>query len=273
MQHHFDKDIAVEYGIIEAILLNNIQYWLEKNEANNENYYDGSYWTYNSIKAFNKLFPYCSERQIQNALKHLKEENIIKTGNYNVSTYDRTLWYAFTEKGTSIMQKCKMETAKMLNGNVKNVEPIPNNKPNNINKLIFINNWEDNLQCEQISKTTNEKCCRRSCYNINGKNYCNQHSKPIIKNIIGESKNSFIKPTLEEVKKYCLERKNNIDPEYFIDFYESKGWCIGDNKMKDWKACVRTWEKNNKKDKNFNPANDYDISRIDESKFIHKVGD
>lgn len=56
-------------------------------------------------------------------------------------------------------------------------------------------------------------------------------------------KERFIKPTLEEVKEYCLERKNGIDAEKFIDFYESKGWLVGKTKMKDWKACVRTWEK------------------------------
>jgi hypothetical protein len=53
----------------------------------------------------------------------------------------------------------------------------------------------------------------------------------------------FTKPTAEEVKAYCVERKNNVDPDKFIDFYESKGWLIGKNPMKDWKACVRTWEK------------------------------
>ena len=53
----------------------------------------------------------------------------------------------------------------------------------------------------------------------------------------------FTKPTAEEVKAYCSERKNNVDPDKFIDFYESKGWVIGKNPMKDWKACVRTWEK------------------------------
>ena len=58
----------------------------------------------------------------------------------------------------------------------------------------------------------------------------------------------FIKPTLEEVKEYCSERKNNVDPEAFIDFYESKGWKIGNNQMKDWKASIRTWEKRNKKE-------------------------
>jgi len=55
----------------------------------------------------------------------------------------------------------------------------------------------------------------------------------------------FTKPTLEEVKKYCEDRKNNIDAESFIDFYESKGWKIGKENMRDWKACIRTWEKRN----------------------------
>ena len=57
----------------------------------------------------------------------------------------------------------------------------------------------------------------------------------------------FIKPTIEEVKAYCKERNNGVDYERFIDFYESKGWKVGNNPMKDWKACVRTWEKRNQK--------------------------
>ena len=52
----------------------------------------------------------------------------------------------------------------------------------------------------------------------------------------------FIPPTLEEVEAYCKERGNNINPQSFVDFYSSKGWMVGKNKMKDWKACVRTWE-------------------------------
>ena len=60
----------------------------------------------------------------------------------------------------------------------------------------------------------------------------------------------FEKPTIEEIAQYCTERNNSIDAEEFYDFYESKAWHIGKNKMKDWKACVRTWEKRNKpKDK------------------------
>jgi len=52
----------------------------------------------------------------------------------------------------------------------------------------------------------------------------------------------FVKPALKEVQDYCRERKNNVNPQTWIDHYESKGWMIGKNKMVDWKAAVRTWE-------------------------------
>lgn len=196
MQHSFDIDIAKEYGILEAILLNNLWFWIDKNRANNTNYYDGYYWTYNSTRAFNELFPYVSQRQIQNALKKLIDNEILQTGNYNKVAYDRTLWYAFTEKGKCIMQKCKMDYAEKGNGLCKNVKPIPN---------------------------------------------INSDEKP------SKKTNIFKKPTLEEVKQYCIERQNKIDAENFIDYYEANGWKVGKNPMKDWKAAIRTWERRNTK--------------------------
>ena len=125
MQHSFNIEIAKEYGLLEAIIINNLFFWIEKNKANNVNYYDGTYWTYNSIKALNELFPYASERKISYALKHLEEEGIIKTGNYNKLAQDRTLWYAFTEKGISILQNCCFHFTKSTNGFYKSDEPIP----------------------------------------------------------------------------------------------------------------------------------------------------
>lgn len=56
----------------------------------------------------------------------------------------------------------------------------------------------------------------------------------------------FAPPSLEEVKSYCQERNNGVNPETFIDFYASKGWKVGNQPMKDWKACVRTWERRDK---------------------------
>lgn len=65
-------------------------------------------------------------------------------------------------------------------------------------------------------------------------------------NVREEKAKRFYPPTIDEVKQYCEERKNNIDPMAFIDFYSSKGWMIGKNRMKDWKAAVRTWERKRK---------------------------
>ena len=59
---------------------------------------------------------------------------------------------------------------------------------------------------------------------------------------------AFQKPSIEDVREYCVERGNNVDPESFVNFYESKGWMVGKNKMKDWKAAVRTWERSRKAD-------------------------
>lgn len=56
-------------------------------------------------------------------------------------------------------------------------------------------------------------------------------------------RSKFVKPTVDEVRAYCKERKNTVNPETFCDFYESKGWKIGKDPMRDWKAAVRTWER------------------------------
>jgi hypothetical protein len=65
-------------------------------------------------------------------------------------------------------------------------------------------------------------------------------------NIVKEKpiKKQFNQPTLEEVSSYCLERKNGIDPQKWFNHYTSNGWMVGKNKMKDWRASVRTWESN-----------------------------
>lgn len=64
----------------------------------------------------------------------------------------------------------------------------------------------------------------------------------------------FKKPTIEEINKYCLDRNNNINAEQFFDFYESKGWKVGNQPMKDWKASVRTWEKKEREKRTWRAA-------------------
>lgn len=60
----------------------------------------------------------------------------------------------------------------------------------------------------------------------------------------GAAGKRFTKPSVSEIRDYCEERNNGIDAQEFFDFYEAKGWMIGRSPMKDWRACVRTWEKN-----------------------------
>lgn len=65
-------------------------------------------------------------------------------------------------------------------------------------------------------------------------------------------KKNFIPPTVEEVSAYCKSRNNGIDAQSFVDFYTCKGWMVGKNKMKDWKAAIRTWERGRKQGGNNN---------------------
>jgi hypothetical protein len=87
-----------------------------------------------------------------------------------------------------------------------------------------------------VDKPSLKMCTDNTNINITNTNLTDSNKKALFK-----------KPTLDEVKNYCILRKNNIEAEAFIDFYESKGWQIGKETMKSWKACVRTWESREKK--------------------------
>jgi len=117
---------------------------------------------------------------------------------------------------------------------------------NTLGTIVTVANW-DFYQLDEIEGNT-----KRIAVETPSKHYLdtNKNDKERLKND-NKSNNRFTPPTLEEVKVYCIERKNNVDAEKFIDFYESKGWMVGKNKMKQWKAAVRNWEKNstNKKTK------------------------
>lgn len=94
-------------------------------------------------------------------------------------------------------------------------------------------------------------------------------------NVNVKNKRRFTPPTEEEVRAYCEERGNCVDPQTFINFYDSKGWMIGKNRMKDWKAAVRTWERSGRSDQTrqevtakrdrFNnfPSRSYDMDNLE----------
>ncbi len=99
-----------------------------------------------------------------------------------------------------------------------------------------------------------------------------------------ETKKRFTPPTLEEVTVYCMERNNGLDPQKFVDYYTAIDWHIGKNKMKDWKATIRTWERNNYSQKsasqqknekksplnNYNDFNNTETNLNDLAMLLHK---
>lgn len=127
MIHSFNTQIAKVCGVREAILLYNIDFWIAKNKANQRHFYDGRYWTYNSSKAFAEIFDYLTQKVIEKLLAKLIKDGYLIKGNYNANSFDRTAWYALTDKyyqlkgnaflqmGNSISPNGEMDTSKWGN--------------------------------------------------------------------------------------------------------------------------------------------------------------
>ena len=97
MNFHFDGAVAEMYGVDGAVFISRLQFWIEKNAANDRHYHEGRYWTYNSLRAMEKLFPFWSRRQIERIVKNLKDKGVLLTANYARDSHDRTLFYALDE--------------------------------------------------------------------------------------------------------------------------------------------------------------------------------
>lgn len=104
----FDARIAEKYSVEEAIVINKLFGWLKYNAVNGKNFKEGRYWTFNSLSAFKKYFPFWNESKIKRILIDLagcteksdskpKHESVIIKGNFNKSSFDRTIWYSFTD--------------------------------------------------------------------------------------------------------------------------------------------------------------------------------
>lgn len=122
-----------------------------------------------------------------------------------------------------------------------------NIKSNTHYSIITICNW-DTYQGSEIPKEQAKE--QPSNRQVTGKEQAsntnkNEENDKNVKNV--KKKRNIIPPKIEWIKKYCIVRGNNIDPERFFDHYEGNGWFRGKTKMKDWQATVRTWEKGDNK--------------------------
>lgn len=144
----FSKEDAQQYGVEAAVMLHHIRYWVDKNEANDKNFIEDRYWTFNSTTAFSKLFPFWSARKIGRLLTKLEEEGAIVSSRFNKQKYDRTKWYTL---GDGITKTDPNHSIYLVNGNDKKGQPIPNNKQNTTSDYnivypfdspSFLNHWK-----------------------------------------------------------------------------------------------------------------------------------
>ena len=220
MEHSFNTEIARVYGVHAAVFIHNLYWWICKNEANGRHYYEGRNWTYNSLTALEKLFPYFTRRQIRTVIANCEAKGAVIKGNFNKKGYDRTNWYALSEEVLQIYggyADTGTSCAQTVTGAMpERAQPMPK---------------------------TAQYCAQTSTPIPDSKPY----SKPDIESIGAKApkptRKRFEKPTVEDVKAYCQERHNSIDAERFVDYYEAKGWMVGKSHMRDWRAAVRNWER------------------------------
>lgn len=111
-------------------------------------------------------------------------------------------------------------------------------------------------------QNNNKVACEKSESNININKNINKNININKNKNINSKRGGFTPPTLSEVQAYCKERNNNVNAETFVNFYQSKDWYVGKNKMKDWKAAVRTWEnKSRQENKQQEPELDSDLDK------------
>jgi Fe2+ or Zn2+ uptake regulation protein len=117
-------ELACILGVTEAVVLQQIHYWIQINQKTNQNFHNGEYWTYNSYENWQKQFPFWSVTTIRRALVALEKHGLVVVGNFNRKNFDRTRWYRIDHKrfaeliGCSCVQNGQIEYSKLA-------RPIP----------------------------------------------------------------------------------------------------------------------------------------------------
>jgi hypothetical protein len=165
------------------------------------------------------------------------------------------------DESTDFMQKCGGKTSFSTRSIINNPLQSPPLRGTPLSPLYEISggipeNSKLNSESKSEMAITSSRMADKAPESQKEYNFTSERKKPVKLNsrdVCEYSEKSefqlkrsvFKKPMICDIKNYCDERKNSIDPEHFFDYYESKGWRVGNSPMKDWKACVRTWERNN----------------------------
>lgn len=128
-RHTFNPDVAVQVGINAAVIYENILWWCERNAVKGRNIHDGNAWTFNSVSAFGKLFPYLTAKQIRTALDRLQDAGLLDVGNFNEDQRDRTKWYAPAKGTEAFARLVQLHLPARAQTFAREGEPLPDSKP------------------------------------------------------------------------------------------------------------------------------------------------
>lgn len=161
-----DTVLATQIGLNEAIVLQQVHYWIEINKTKQTNFYEGSYWTYNSIKEWNKSFPFFGEKTLNRIFKNLEKLGILKTGNFNKLRMDRTKWYSIDySKLESYINDS--EASENETDNEYQEEEEANGQ---IDQMHLPKKENANGQNDQMEEDKMSECNGSKCPNANGQN-------------------------------------------------------------------------------------------------------
>ncbi len=115
--HTFNPVLARDYGTDVAIFLQNIWFWVKRNKAYDKNFFEGRYWTFNSLSAFTEVHIYWSRRQIERIVCTCKKEGLLLAGCFNQDRRDRACWYTLSDKALAYLADDAGKTAECISPN------------------------------------------------------------------------------------------------------------------------------------------------------------
>lgn len=254
MRHAFNTDLAEKYGIEKALIIDYFAYWVVENMRNERNFHDGRYWVFNSASALSEKFHYISRRTMNQKLQELEADGILISGNFNKNKFDRTKWYSFKDEYAWLLDehRSSAEIAASSGDNLQSIgessQSIGENcqwSGENCHSIKISNTYTDknSKEFQTDSSLSLANARTREVIPADDFSQSDNFSPPVQNQELAKPK-KFQKPTIEQIRAYCKEAGKDIDPEAFFDFYEAKGWVVGRAPMKDWKAAVRNWAKN-----------------------------
>lgn len=193
-------------------------------------------------------------------IKHWLMHNLIRKDRYKETEYiDEKSQLYLKENGAYTLDETQgtplSATKWQPNGNqvatqdkISKVKLSKDNINNSICDDVHIATPTNEYACEFILKN-GTMCSRTSRLEINGKHLCGQHARielQGLEEIEGKAIKKFVKPTIPEIRAYCLQNNIRVDAERFFNYYESKGWVVGKAPMKNWHCALANWAKENR---------------------------